>query len=146
MVAIVKTTVCAMLHNQKKRTNDVYAFLLNDCLTLRPGARIEIKRKLGIDDETIDSILIRSIPTYTANLVVCAEIAKLYGQLFDVEGFYLLRGCWLLDVDEKLSERGLIIPVRNRVLQIVALRVFRHSQDERPFILKTRRSESELVA
>ena len=75
------------------------------------------------------------------NLLACDYLAQRFGYLSDVEGFYQLDGCWRLDLDEKLAPRGLILPIRDLSMRIIALRIFRHVRDKHSFILRTRTEE-----
>jgi hypothetical protein len=116
----------------------VYGTLVRYYLCLYTNAHKAIMADWGIDDQIICRLGLVSIPTYTLNLLACQALAEKFGDLSDIPGFFRLRNCWRMDLDEELSGRGLILPIRNYRMQIVALRVFRHTQDQFPFILKTR--------
>jgi hypothetical protein len=118
----------------------VYEFLVRHCLNLCVDTARDIDRHWGIDPEDIDRLEIKSVPTFVTNLIGSNAVAERFGDLSDVPGFYQCRGLWWLDIDERLSRRGLVLPVRDpkRPLFITGLKVFRHARDERPFMLKVR--------
>ncbi len=138
-----ENTLARALHQDKTlRVHLVYAYLVRRCLMLTTDAYRDITRAWQLDARTITSLGIVSVPSEVFNVVACGALAERFGDLSDVAGFFRRRDCWRLDVDAKLAGRGLILPVRDCWrLRIVALRVFRHVRDERPFLLRTRTGE-----
>jgi hypothetical protein len=84
-----------------------------------------------------------SVPNFILNALVCRRLTEKFGDLsicgcfrsiiFGQELF------WRLDVDEKLSRSGLLMPVRSHTENLIyGLNVFRYPDDQRPFMLKVR--------
>ncbi len=80
------------------------------------------------------------IPSFLLNELICIELQKDFStaDLLAVDGFILTEGCIRLDLDEKYSKRGFIIPIYQDDL-IFALKVFRYPNDNKPFFLRSRR-------
>jgi hypothetical protein len=115
----------------------VYWYLLIECLRLRVGTQRDLERA-GID---FDRLAVTSPPSYEFNVIGSSECARKFGDLADIDGFYRCsNGSWWLDVDERLSTRGLIAPVRDsrRPSLVNDLKVWRHVRDPHPFLLRVR--------
>lgn len=136
---LAKTVSCPRRHL-------IYATLIRCCLCLYDDSYNYVRRDWGLEEVEIIRLGLVSVPTNTLNLFACQELARRFGDLGQTPGLYKLRGLWRLDVDEKYSQRGLILPVRDDRLHIVSLRVFRHTKDQFPFTLQTRTESRRLEA
>lgn len=123
------------------RRHFVYTILVRQCLVLYEDSLCAICNVWQLEEEQVFRLCIVNAPTIVYDLIGCNYLAERFGDLSDIDGFYRLRGCWRLDIDERLAARGLILPVRDSRMWIVALRVFRHVRDKRPFLLRTRTGE-----
>lgn len=122
----------------KMRQAAVYFYLICECLSITVDTMRDATHVWGLQEEDVFRLAIRSCPSKVTGLIAASACAEKFGKLFDIPGFYLCNGCWWLDVDSRLSHRGLLVPVRDSRLWIVGLHVFRHARDERPFMLRVR--------
>lgn len=120
------------------RTHMIYAALVRECPVLYEDALRAICSVWQLEDRQVVRLGIVSAPTIVFNLLACDYLARHFGDLGDIKGFYQLDGCWRLDLDEKLAPRGLVLPIRDLSMRIIGLRVFRHVRDKHSFILRTR--------
>lgn len=80
-----------------------------------------------------------AVPNFILNALICQQLHKKFGDLSICGCFYKINDCWRLDVDSGLARRGLLLPLRSRFTGLIyALKVFRHPDDPKPFILKLR--------
>ena len=94
----------------------------------------------NLNAQEFSELRIGGIPSSKLNWIYCDRLFQEYGDLSDVPGFKPHPfGGFLLDVDERLSSYGLLLPVRNTGKLITALRVYRCISDARPFVLRTRK-------
>jgi hypothetical protein len=131
-----------MLLEGDTRRHFVYTILVRRCFVLYEDSLRAIINVWRLEEEQVFRLGIVNVPTRVYNLIGSQYLAEHFGDLSDIDGFYQLRGCWRLDIDERLAARGLILPVRDSRMWVVALRVFRHVRDERPFLLRVRGGES----
>ena len=83
------------------------------------------------------------IPNFILNASVCEAIQKEFSRddILTCEGFILREGYIRLDLDEKHARRGFIAPeIDTKSGLIIGLRVFRFPNDNRPFLLRTRKN------
>lgn len=120
------------------RRHLVYSALIHACLSLNQDTHRDIINDWRLEDSDISQLGLVSVPFDTLNLIACELLSRTLGDLADVPGFFRMRDCWRLDLDPRLWRRGVLLPVRNDRLQITALKVFRHTRDESPFVLRTR--------
>lgn len=92
----------------------------------------------ALDDDEIYKLGVCAVPNRILNPLVCGELAKEFGDLTVCGCFFQIEGYWRLDVDEKLSRRGLLLPRRDKNGWIYGLQVFRYPDDPKPFFLKSR--------
>lgn len=87
-----------------------------------------------------------AVPSFILNALCCEALEKEFrrSEILSCGGFVLREGYLRLDLEEWLSRRGFMMPVKDERGLITALRVFRSPKDARPFILKTR-SDAERV-
>lgn len=119
-------------------TPAVYSYLVRECLNLYKSTFRDIERHWQLDDEALFTLGVVSCPSEVTNLIASQACAAKFGELFDVPGFYLCNGAWWLDIDERLSQRGIILPIHNQRGWISSLKIFRHARDAYPFTLKLR--------
>ncbi len=106
-----------------------------------PAALFHELKRSGDENLIIESRIV-CVPNFILNACVCEALEKEFArsEILTVEGFILREGYIRLDVDEKISARGFMMPVfRNG--RISAMKVFRYPKDTRPFILRSRKTE-----
>jgi hypothetical protein len=102
-----------------------------------------------VDSETILHTRAVAVPGKILNALVCQAMLKIIpeNELLQIPGFIKIfdldeDGMRIsgvrLDIDERLARGGFMMPVIQNGL-ICALKVFRYPNDEKPFILRTRR-------
>src|SRR5262249_20053017 len=117
----------------------VLSYLVRDCLGLTVDAVKDLERA-GFDLSEIELLGIRSCPSRTFNLIGAGACYERFGDLSDIGFFYKCGACWWIDLDERLSRRGLVFPLREtRYGLINDLLIFRHAADPHPFKLRFRR-------
>lgn len=118
-----------------------YQYLVRECLNLSVSTLRDIEHVWGLDSEDVERLGIVSCPPQATNLIAAGAVAEKFGEsvLYDVDGFYKCGECWWLDLDPRLSRRGLIVPMRHWYWPnlITDLQVFPHVR-ARPFLLRTR--------
>lgn len=93
----------------------------------------------SLSDSELFRLGVCSVPSEVLNALVCASLAERFGEDIILCGCcYRLNGSWRLDLDPKLSSRGLLLPARNQRGLITHLLVFRYPDDPYPFKLKLR--------
>jgi hypothetical protein len=124
----------------------VYGYLCFNCLDLLEATAKDIERHWRLNSAEIGRLGLVSPPSEIGNLIISAACAEKFDDsvLALVPGFYVDFDRWRLDLDPRLRDRGIILPVCERRL-IVGLRVFRHVQDQHSFVLKTRSIDRPLV-
>jgi hypothetical protein len=96
----------------------------------------------SFNDDELFRLGVCSVPNFKLNALVCEKLANRLGDLSMCDGFYKIGNVWRLDIDEKLSRNGLLLPIRSRKKRLIyGLNVFRYPDDERPFWLKTRKGK-----
>jgi hypothetical protein len=146
----------------------VYGHLVHNCFSLREDTARAIEKDWQLSTAEIDRLAIRSCPSHVGNLLASASCLKRFGRdaLSQVPGFYGFTredspcNClewrddcvchlesWQLDIDPRLADRAFILPIRYRKypLLIEALRIFRHTHDERGFLLRLRTEERKVA-
>ena len=138
----------------------VIAFLVFECL---PDLSEEVIRAIEehhkLSPVDITRRQIKAIPTEDRNMMIAHDCLARYGpDLLQASsmfyGFTRRGPCdycegrdlcccdletWRLDIDPRLSKRGIVVPVLDRRSGFFDdLLVFRHAQDDHPFILKVR--------
>lgn len=109
------------------------------------GAFSELKKR-NLERYIFDQKVV-GIPNESVNRSACAELARRFSpsDLRLCNCFVQVRatdiGClvWRIDIDERYSGKGFFVPVTDSDGLIKDLRVFRHLNDQRPFILRARR-------
>jgi hypothetical protein len=139
----------------------VYWWLL-DALPLYEST-VEALQERGLDLTDIARLNIRSCPTHTQNLIAAYECARRFGdKIYIAPGFFpvdrlpcaceecdycqfrKLDECacagkgWRIDLDSKLSARGLIVPETDSRGWIYKLCIHRHLDDRSAFALGVR--------
>lgn len=96
-------------------------------------------RREGREDLIFDCRIV-GVPNFILNALVCESLEKEFSrsEILTCGGFVLREGYLRLDLDEQLTGRGFMMPVKVADGLITALKVFRYPVDERPFILKSR--------
>lgn len=93
----------------------------------------------GFDERTIWQLGVCAVPNFLLNALASEWLAKRFGDLTICGGFYKTDGCWRLDIDSKLSGKGLLLPLKSRLTGLIyALKVYRYCDDPNPFTLKLR--------
>ena len=102
--------------------------------------KLDHSRNFGsMDQDQLWKLGVCSVPNFILNALACQQLQRIFGDLSVCGCFYKINGCWRLDLDEKLSKRGLLMPLRSsKTGWIYALKVFRYPDDPKPFILKLR--------
>lgn len=106
-----------------------------------------------VDPEVLIENRIVPVPNETMNAIICAQLSDLFseGDLLSIPGFVLKRiegydqdesPIYRVHLDLKPRSHGFIVPLFDHNRLIKALRVFRHRNDERPFILRSLRVEA----
>jgi len=118
-------------------------------LAWNPSLRAHAFKSSQEEDIFFDNRIV-AVPGWLENATLCAHLLTLFSEseLLSCPGFVKKRYedeegiCYAvrLDVDANLSRKGFMVPVV-RAGWIVAMRVFRHPKDERPFILRSRTRE-----
>ena len=104
-----------------------------------PGRLHDELRRRGENDLIVKNRIV-PLPGFILNALVCESLEKEFSRaaVLTCDGF-ILRGNYIrLDIDETFSKSGFLMPVKSDGL-ITALRLFRYPNDERPFILKSRK-------
>jgi hypothetical protein len=98
-----------------------------------------VMKSLSIDENDLHRLSIRAYPTRNQNLIFSHACSERFGDLSGVDGFYLCQGCWWLDLDERWTTNGFLMPVRDaQRLWFSGLMAFRYPGDKHPFPAKVR--------
>lgn len=109
-----------------------------------------ITRSWGVSPAVVASLFVCGYPTETQNILICGHAAARFGDaLGNVPGFYKQSNIddgegspydfWRLDLNEKWSDSGFIVPQTDRRLGIFrGLLAFRHPRDLKPFTVEVR--------
>jgi hypothetical protein len=141
----------------------VYSVLI-ESLPLYTSTVTTLEKHWDLDLAQVECLGIRPSPTDIVNVFASAECAERFGdRLVQVPGFFsynrlpcVCASCeccqfrwsedcicankvWRIDLDPKLSRRGLIVPQRDLRGLIERLWIYRHTGDRRPFPLMIRR-------
>lgn len=102
--------------------------------------KVDFAKDFGIfETDDLYKLGFCAIPNFILNALVCEKLSKCFGDLSVCGCFDKTDGTWRLDFDEYLSRNGLFLPFRgDSGVLISGLKVFRHSKDKRPFMLKAR--------
>lgn len=124
-----------LLRGDRFTKNGDYASIVSDSLELD---RSKIFGRF--DADTLWGLGVCRVPNAILNALVCGKLAATFGDLSVCGCFYQIEGWWRLDVDDKYAGKGLLLPVYARATRLIyAMSVYRHPDDERPFILKLRK-------
>lgn len=137
----------------------VLYFFVNE-LPLKVDTYRAIAKDWNLDQNEADRLSVVSCPTKIENLIVSEACASKFGDISAVPGFYATdrlpcdcRICdvcisgpcvcalksWRADIDERLAERGVIVPTRDSRGWFAELWIYRNTRDQRPFPLGVRR-------
>jgi hypothetical protein len=139
----------------------VHSYLIFNCFSLGESTAKSIERDWQLSHAEIERFSIRSCPSRVGNLLSSLACLKRFGRdaLLGTPGFYAFTresepcfclewsdSCvcalesWRLDIDPRLADRGLVLPVRHSRYPMIfeALRVFRDTRDPQGFLLKLR--------
>ena len=95
----------------------------------------------GLNDEIIDLLPIRECPALIPNLEICKKIVDDFGAIDDVPGFMLTEfSNYKFEVFDSQAATGLLCPQHDLNAQIVAIRLFRYTDDKNNFVVKSRRT------
>ena len=117
----------------------IIAYLVYFCLpSVSESLAQAIMRKWDLSEQEFDTLAIRAYPSLSTNLIAAHACFERFGDLSSIPGFYFCN-VWRLDLDEKFSRTGYLMPVRNARGWFESLRAFRNPQDERGFLVKVRK-------
>lgn len=101
---------------------------------------------------------VAALPNFILNACVCESLENRFSrrELLNCPGFIevlsqdehgIVYKSIRLDIDEKITTRGFIVPQRNQQDGLIyALKIYRHSKDLRPFILRSRKFYAQEVS
>lgn len=93
----------------------------------------------ALSEDEIHKLGICKIPNSILNSTVCEKVAsKVRGDLSVASGFRRYGESWRLDIDEKFSKQGLLLPLRDNKNFIYGFMAYRYPDDPRPFFVKAR--------
>lgn len=79
------------------------------------------------------------LPCDCSECEVCGSFEVQLDQLFEKESCICALPSWRIDIDERRSDRGVILPTRDARGWITSLWIYRHTRDRYPFPLKVRK-------
>jgi hypothetical protein len=133
------------------RQDEVYSYLVHECLSLYAHTVRDIERHWDLSEEEARHLGVCSCPSEIGNLIASQKCARKFADLTGIPGFYsydrldsmcccfewwnecvCILTSWRLNVDPRLSQSGLIVPIGN------SLMVYRSAKDPHPFKLAVR--------
>ena len=111
-----------------ERADLIYSAFLEGCY-LSDDWRSHLQTERGLSDETIEQVGFITLPDQERCNALAAGLAKTYGPLIGVPGFYEVDGEWKFRRTLPPWESGLVIPYRNARGQVVMLQVRSNGSD-----------------